>query len=229
MGVRLDAEATRLVDEARALARRYGHELVEPEHLLRALATDTRATELRPWMQSAVDVAGGNGPAIRTALEAHMTSTTLLHRLNLAVASNGNRESLVTGVLQSPALARIFAEHGVTPFALRRALVRRSGGELDDTSLPDGDERVEIVFHNDDYTTMEFVIDVLGRCFAISPPDSTRSMLVVHQNGAAVVKTCAATEARWRIEKGRAFARAAEMPLRITWRRVAADEPDRDS
>jgi hypothetical protein len=71
------------------------------------------------------------------------------------------------------------------------ALVRRTGAHVDDTSLPDGDDRVEIVFHDDDFTTMEFV------------------------------------EARSRIDEARAFARAAGMPLRITWRRVTADEPDR--
>src|SRR4051812_28395967 len=43
-----------------------------------------------------------------------------------------------------------------------------------------------VVLHNDDYTTMEFVIEVLRRYFGKTGEDATRVMLKVHQEGKGV-------------------------------------------
>lgn len=44
----------------------------------------------------------------------------------------------------------------------------------------------KVVLHNDDYTTMEFVIDVLMRHFGKSLAEATHVMLQVHHKGAGV-------------------------------------------
>ncbi|MEO5969657.1 MAG: ATP-dependent Clp protease adapter ClpS [Bdellovibrionia bacterium] len=43
--------------------------------------------------------------------------------------------------------------------------------------------RFMVILHNDDYTTMEFVIEVLRRFFHKSEEESVQIMLQVHQNG----------------------------------------------
>ncbi len=46
--------------------------------------------------------------------------------------------------------------------------------------------RYKVLFHNDDYTTMEFVIDVLMKFFHKSETEATHIMLSVHHKGHGV-------------------------------------------
>lgn len=41
----------------------------------------------------------------------------------------------------------------------------------------------KVFLHNDDYTTMEFVIELLQSVFAKSPAEAFRIMMHVHENG----------------------------------------------
>ena len=43
-----------------------------------------------------------------------------------------------------------------------------------------------VILHNDDFTTMEFVVEILISVFRKSDADATKLMLKVHQEGAAV-------------------------------------------
>jgi ATP-dependent Clp protease adaptor protein ClpS len=44
----------------------------------------------------------------------------------------------------------------------------------------------KVLFHNDDYTTMEFVIEVLMTVFRRTRVEATRVMLTVHRSGKGV-------------------------------------------
>lgn len=59
------------------------------------------------------------------------------------------------------------------------------GGAVVQVSRPKLKEpaRFAVVLFNDDYTTMEFVIEVLRRFFHRSEEESVQIMLQVHQNG----------------------------------------------
>ncbi len=73
-----------------------------------------------------------------------------------------------------------------------------------------------VILHNDDYTTMEFVVEVLTVIFHRTIVDSTRIMLDVHQKGRGVVGTYTYDIASTKVNIVRDMARQREFPLRCT-------------
>ncbi|MCR5188312.1 MAG: ATP-dependent Clp protease adaptor ClpS [Treponema sp.] len=59
-------------------------------------------------------------------------------------------------------------------------------GLAEDTSFELPPER-KVVFFNDDFTTMDFVVDVLISVFNKSHDEAENIMLQVHENGSSVV------------------------------------------
>ena len=74
----------------------------------------------------------------------------------------------------------------------------------------------KVLLHNDDYTTMEFVVEVLQTVFHHDLQRATRIMLHVHQGGVGVAGTYPRDVAETKAEKVMALARAAEFPLLCT-------------
>lgn len=76
--------------------------------------------------------------------------------------------------------------------------------------------RFRIVIHNDDYSTMDFVVEVLTRYFQKSRAESVELMLTVHNQGAAVVGVYSRDLAETLLAEVRRFARNRKQPLQLT-------------
>ncbi len=73
-----------------------------------------------------------------------------------------------------------------------------------------------VFLHNDDYTTMEFVMEVLMRFFAKTETEAQALMLRVHTQGKAVAGLYSKDVAETKVRLVTDHARAHEAPLRVT-------------
>lgn len=76
--------------------------------------------------------------------------------------------------------------------------------------------RYRVLLHNDDFTTMEFVVETLVRHFDRTPTEASRIMLQVHHQGIGVAGTYTRDEAETRVVGATADAEAAGFPLLVT-------------
>jgi ATP-dependent Clp protease adaptor protein ClpS len=74
----------------------------------------------------------------------------------------------------------------------------------------------KVLLHNDDYTTMEFVVFVLMSIFHRGEADAVQIMLHVHKNGIGVAGVYPYEVAETRIAQVEALARQHEFPLRCS-------------
>lgn len=79
--------------------------------------------------------------------------------------------------------------------------------------------RFRVVLHNDDYTTMEFVVFVLQRVFHHGQAAATRIMLNIHQAGVGVAGTYTREIAETRVAQVIRMSREAGHPLQCTMER----------
>lgn len=76
----------------------------------------------------------------------------------------------------------------------------------------------EVLLLNDDYTTMDFVVEVLRRFFRKSASQAERLTREVHQRGCAVVAIYPREIAETKVEQVVSYAREHEHPLMCTMR-----------
>jgi len=76
--------------------------------------------------------------------------------------------------------------------------------------------RYKVMLHNDDYTSMEFVVHVLVRFFRKDQSEATFLMLTVHQKGLAVVGVYPKDQAETKVSVVTKFARENGQPLLVT-------------
>ena len=71
----------------------------------------------------------------------------------------------------------------------------------------------QVVLLNDDYTPIEFVVNVLQRVFGKTPEEASHIMLKVHHEGRGVCGIYTRDIAATRVEMVRQLARARQHPL----------------
>lgn len=77
-------------------------------------------------------------------------------------------------------------------------------------------KRYKVILHNDDFTTMEFVVMVLAVVFRKTEADAESIMLNVHRQGRGVAGIYTYDIALTKAQKATQMARAEGFPLRIT-------------
>ena len=74
----------------------------------------------------------------------------------------------------------------------------------------------KVLLHNDDYTSMEFVVAVLRHVFNRNEVDATSIMLHIHRNGMGVAGIYTREIAETKVAKTLAVAKEAQFPLQCT-------------
>jgi len=99
-----------------------------------------------------------------------------------------------------------------------RAADPRFDGEL----LEDADQELKepsmyrVVLHNDDYTTKEFVVEVLRAVFHKPAVEATKIMMDVHKKGRGVVGVYTWDIAQTKVAQGPQVAKERECPLKCS-------------
>ncbi len=93
------------------------------------------------------------------------------------------------------------------------------------TATKDRDEVKEpplykVLLHNDDYTSMEFVISILEQVFKKNTAEATKIMMNVHQEGIGVAGVYTYEICETKVAAVHDLARKSEYPLRCTIEQV---------
>jgi ATP-dependent Clp protease adaptor protein ClpS len=92
----------------------------------------------------------------------------------------------------------------------------------EESAVAESEEKVEepslfrVLLHNDDYTTMEFVVHVLESIFNMPESQAIQVMLNVHVRGVGVAGIYTFEVAEMKVEKTISMAREQEFPLLCT-------------
>ncbi|KKO46059.1 Clp protease ClpS [Arsukibacterium ikkense] len=78
----------------------------------------------------------------------------------------------------------------------------------------------KVILHNDDYTPMDFVIDVLTRFFNMQYEKASEIMLKVHYEGSAVCGIYTAEIAETKVQQVVQYAKEHQHPLLCTMERA---------
>ena len=76
--------------------------------------------------------------------------------------------------------------------------------------------RFKVVIHNDDFTTMDFVVKILTTVFFKSENEAEVLMMSVHKSGSAVVGIYSYDIALSKVRKATDMAREEGFPLKLT-------------
>lgn len=191
-----------------------GHEHLSSLHLLYGLVQDEAIV-------AAIRGAGGDVEALEDRLLAALAAVPatsdearqVLTRA-VAVAQQAKRRTSCTDVWAYLAdteaaklLVRCKIDRGAVLFALFH------GAQDIEPTIATGD--VLVVLRNDDYTTHEFVLQILQQVFAVPADRAAELTMSTHTAGRAVVSRLAATVARAKIAEARSLARSRGFPLWI--------------
>jgi ATP-dependent Clp protease adaptor protein ClpS len=94
--------------------------------------------------------------------------------------------------------------------ATKDAVISKTGKKVDEPPL------YKVLLHNDDYTTMEFVVEILMAIFNKSIEESTLIMLNVHRRGIGVCGVFIRQVAETKVNSVHTLARAKGFPLKCS-------------
>lgn len=77
-------------------------------------------------------------------------------------------------------------------------------------------KKYRVLLHNDDYTTMDFVVEVLVKVFRKSETEATIIMLQIHNEGVGICGLYTAEVAETKVDMVHRLAKSAGYPLRCT-------------
>ncbi len=93
---------------------------------------------------------------------------------------------------------------------------REEGVDVKERTRTVPPRRFEVLLHNDDYTTMEFVVHVLESVFRKDKTQAVRVMLAVHNEGIGVAVIYTREVAETKLSRANAMAREHGMPLQLS-------------
>jgi ATP-dependent Clp protease adaptor protein ClpS len=99
-------------------------------------------------------------------------------------------------------------------------------GQFEESAVAESEEKLEepslfkVLLHNDDYTTMEFVVWVLESIFNMAAEEAVGVMLNVHMSGVGVAGVYTFEVAEMKVEKTTDQAREHEFPLLCTMEKM---------
>jgi ATP-dependent Clp protease adaptor protein ClpS len=99
--------------------------------------------------------------------------------------------------------------NGYSP-ELEEDVISEVGDDIDEPSM------YKVLLHNDDYTTMEFVVEILMLVFNKSPEDAVRIMLNVHHKGIGICGVYTYEVSETKVNSVHALARQHGFPLKCT-------------
>ena len=99
--------------------------------------------------------------------------------------------------------------NGYSP-ELEEDVISEVGDDIDEPSM------YKVLLHNDDYTTMEFVVEALMAVFHKSPTEANRIMLHIHFKGSGVCGAYPYEIAETKVSKVHDMARKEGFPLRCS-------------
>ena len=102
--------------------------------------------------------------------------------------------------------------NGYSP-EIEEDVVSEVGDDIDEPSM------YKVLLHNDDYTTMEFVVEILMIVFKKSPEDAVRIMLNVHHKGIGICGVYTYEVSETKVKAVHALAGQYGFPLKCTMER----------
>lgn len=210
-----DAEVALHVANHEAKSR--GHEAVSSVHILYGLVQDEMIT-------AAIRKAGGEVEALEdrvlAALGTAPTSSDDARQVLMravVVAQQAKRRASCTDLwayLADTEAATLLDACAINRGAVLFTLFHGTSDDPDqELSIATGD--VFVVLRNDDYTTHEFVHQLLQNVFAVPADKAAELTMTTHTAGRAVIARLAAAAARAKIAEARTLARARGFPLWI--------------